>query len=220
MKNRRVIFSVLLASGAWAYFHTPEPTVISVRIGQTFTEVARASSFPVISSSNVPDNPLGSGATWVDKPSVIIHYNDPDHGFTLPETTFAAISYMDGKVDTIATSPMLRKATFSNAMEEIAALQSQFQAGGWQLDNGTSWYDLTPPGRERLHEELKKLSNGHMETKMLVIPQKYSMIFRIWCTERCDSTIGLDRYLIDVGVGKDFGYEIEKREQRKKQTDG
>jgi hypothetical protein len=220
MKRRRVIFSVLLASGAWTYFYIPEPTVISVRIGQTFTEVARASSFPVMTSSNIPDNALGSGATWVTKPSVIIRYNDPKHGFTLPATTFAAISYMDGKVDTIATSPMLGKMTFGKAIEEVAALQSQFQAGGWQLDNGTSWYDLTPQGRERLHGELRKLSNGYMETKMLVIPQKYSMIFRIWCAERCDSNIGLDRYLIDIGLGEDFGYEIEKRELRKKRQHG
>lgn len=215
MKKRHLFVITLFVYGAWSYFYIPEPTVLSVRIGQPFAEVARTSSFPVMTSSTIPDNANGSGATWVDKPTVIIHYNDPQHEFTLPATTFAAISYMDKKVDTISTTPMLRKLTFDKTMDEIADLQRKFQAGGWQLDNGSSWYDLTPQGRERLHQKLRDLSSGHMETKELVIPQKASMIFRIWCADRCDSNIGLDRYLIDIGLGRDFGYEIDKRKRQK-----
>jgi len=217
MKKRYLLLTSLCIYGIWSEFPAVERT-LCVRIGQSFDEVAQGSTFPVRASSNIPDNRLGSGATWVTEPAVVIQYADPKHGFTLPATTFAAISYMDSKVDTIATSPMLRKVSFSEAFETLSNLQRQFQAGGWQLDNDSEWYDLSPPGRQKLHAELRKISNGYVETKELVIPQKYSMIFRIWCAANCDSRIGRDRYLIDIGLGHDFGYEIEKREKERELT--
>lgn len=217
MKKRYLLLLAPCIYSIWSEFNAVERT-ISVRIGQSFDEVARESTFPVRVSSNIPDNPLGSGATWVKEPAVVIQYADPEHGFTLPATTFAAISYMDGKVDTIATSPMLRKVSFSEAFETLSNLQHQFQAGGWQLDNGSEWYDLSPRGRQKLHRELRKISNGYVETKELVIPQKYSMIFRIGCAANCDSRIGRDLYLIDIGLAHDFGYEIEKLEKERELT--
>lgn len=176
------------------------------------------STFPVMTSSDSPiDDPHGFGATFVTKPAVIIKFTDPQYGFTLPATTFAGISYLDGKVSTIRTSPMLSKLPFNQAFAEFALLQRQFQASGWRLDDGTSWVDLTETGRARLHEDLRRGRNGHVKVLSLVAPEKYSLYLTISCTGRCDSSIGLDRYLIDISVAKDFGYEIEKRKRQQRE---
>jgi len=218
MKKWHLLLLALGIYGIWKQFLVVEQTTLAVRIGQSFNDVAQGSTFPVMTSSNIPNNSLGSGATWVKAPAVVIQYADPQHGFILPATTFAGISYMDGKVDTIATTPMLHKVSFTDAFETLSNLQRQFQAGGWQLDNGSEWYDLSPRGHERLHQELRKLSNGYVETKELVVPQKYSMIFRIRCAASCDSRIGLDRYLIDIGLAHDFGFELNKLERERELT--
>jgi hypothetical protein len=218
IKERHFILLAIVAYIAWFCFHNPAPTTISVRIGQSFEEVASSSSYPVVASSNIPTyDEAGIGVTWVKKPAVIIQFNDPQHKFTLPPTKFAAIGYRHNKVDTIATSPMLRKLSFAQAATELALLQSQFQAGGWQLENGTTWFNLTPEGRKELHEYMRHKNNGFMKTALLVIPKKYAITFRIWCAARCDSTIGLDRYLIDIGVGEDIGFEIKQRKRQREE---
>ncbi len=109
---------------------------------------------------------------------------------------------------------MLHKLSFNQAFAEFSVLQRQFQATGWHLDDGTSWADLTPAGRIRLHEDLRRGEAGHVKVISLVAPEKYSLYFVMSCTDQCDSNIGLDRYLIDISVSKDFGYEIEKRKRR------
>ena len=215
MKKRYVVALAAAVYLIWSYFYVPTPTVISVRIGQTFEEVVSGSSFLVMNSSNIPtQDTVGFGATWVKEPAVIIHFNDPLHGFTLPPTTFAAIGYMHNKVDTITTSPMLKKLTFNQAIAELALLQRQFQEGGWQLENETTWYDLTSEGREKLYKHVRLESNGFMKTTLLVAPKKYAMTFRLWCAARCDSRIGLDRYLIDIGIGEDINFQVKERERQ------
>jgi hypothetical protein len=211
MNSRYIAIAALLGFVAWIYIRIPASTILSVRIGQTFDEVVRSSTFPVISSSNIPNHPNGSGATWVQEPAVVIKFNDPIHGFTLPATTFAAIGYMDQKVDDISTSPMLKKVTFDQAMTTLEILQHQFQAGGWQPELNTQWFDLTSQGRKQLREHVRNGSNNFMKTAMLVVPEKYEMTFRLWCADSCDSTIGLDRYLIDIGISADIKSEIRKR---------
>jgi len=119
---------------------------------------------------------------------------------------------MDEKVDTIATTPMLSKVTFSDATQELASLQRQLQFAGWRLHNDTNWFDLTPHGLDQLRTELRNKSTGYVKTMMLRVPEKYAMTFRIYCAARCDSKIGLDRYLIDIGIGEDIAFAIQKRE--------
>jgi hypothetical protein len=212
MKKRYIFILFLFAYAAWSYFYVPEPTILSVRVGLPFEEVVRTSTFPVQASSNTPiTDSDGFGSTLVTQPSVIIKFNDPQYGFTLPPTTFAAVSYLSRKVSTIRTSPMLRKLPFYQAVAELSDLQRQFQTSGWQLDNGTSWFDLSPAGRIHLHDDLRSKEAGHAKIASLVAPRKYSMYFMISCAARCDSRIGLDRYLIDISVGPDFAYEIETR---------
>jgi hypothetical protein len=217
MKKRHFIALALLAGFTW-YSYTPKPTVISVRIGQPFEEVVSGSTFLVRRASNIPTyDEVGFGVTWVKEPAVIIHFNDPKHGFTLPPTTLAAISYLHNKADTIATSPMLNKLSFSQAASQLALLQRQFQAGEWQLELNTDWFDLSPKGRDELHEYLRNPESGYVKTVSLVVPEKYEMTFRIWCVARCDSNLGFDRYLIDIGVGEDIGFEIRERERQRKE---
>lgn len=219
MKKRHTAALLIIGVGAWRFFYVPEPTMISVRVGQTFEEVARASTFPVITSSTIPtsDN-TGFGITWVKEPSVIIFFNDPKHGFILPPTKFAGITYIDNKVSTIATSPMLHKLTFDQAATELALLQRQFQAGGWHPELNTNWFDLTPQGRARLHADVRKSSQGFMKTSMLVVPEKYEMTFRLWCAASCDSQIGLDRYLIDIGISKDNRFLFQQIKRQRAET--
>lgn len=214
MKKIHAITFSLIAYTVWTYFHVPEPTLLSLRIGLPFEEVVRASTFPVMESSINPANDSEKfGITLVTKPAVIIKFSDPKYGFTLPATTFAAVSYSEGKVSTIRTSPMLSKLTFHQAVLELANLQHQFQVSGWQLDDDTTWFDLTHAGRRRLHEDLLSGRNGRARTVSLVAPKKYSLYFTMSCAGGCDSNIGLDRYLIDISISKDFGYEIETRKK-------
>lgn len=217
MKGHHLAVIAVVSCAIWFYFHAPEPTVISVRIGDTFEDVTRASSFPVMASSDIPTHDeVGAGATWVKRPAVIIHFNDPKYGFTLPPTTFAAIGYMHNKVDTIATSPMLSKASFDQSLTVVAALQSQFVTGAWQLDDGTSWFDLSPEGKKYLRHQIRLGDQGYRKEVSLRAPQKYSMTFRLRCAARCDSHIGLDRYLIEIGIAQDFTYAIQTRKRRQR----
>lgn len=195
----RIAVILMLGYGAWAYFYVPEATILSVHVGKTLEQVAHDSTYPVKARS-------GGAATdmqWTDitEPSVIIRFSDPQHGFTLPPTTFAAVTYMHGKVTSISTSPMLKPLPFDEAIELLAQLQQQFQAGGWQpwKDNDSSWFDLTPAGRQHLHEAL--LKRGTVRGQELIVPCKYSMIFRLYCLAGCANVPGPERYLIDVGLG-------------------
>lgn len=211
MKRRHIAALLVIGICACRFFYVPQPTTLSVRVGQTFEEVARTSTFPVLTSSHIPSHDkVGFGVTWVKEPSVIIFFNDPKHGFTLPPTKFAGITYINNKVSTIATSPMLDKLTFNQAAAELALLQPQFQAGGWRPELNTTWFDLTPQGRVQLHADVRKSSHGFMKTVMLTVPGKYEMTFRLWCAARCDSQIGLDRYLIDIGVSEDSGFLFQQ----------
>ncbi len=199
-KPMRAIVVLMLGYGAWEYFYEPAPTILSAHVGKTFEQVARDSTYPVAVRS-------GGAATdmqWTDvtEPSVIIRFSDPRHGFTLPPTTFAAITYMYGKVTTISTSPMLKPLPFDEAVEVLAQLQKQFQAGGWQpwANSASRWFDLTPEGRRRLHQAMHE--PGWAEGQELVVPGKYAMIFRLKCTAGCADVPGPERFLIDVGLGR------------------
>jgi hypothetical protein len=214
MKKLCVFAIAICGYITWNYFHSPSPSVISLYIGQSFHEVVNNSSFPVMASSNVPDQETnGNGATWITQPAVIIHFSDPRYEFTLPPTTFAAVDYMNYRVSTISTSPMLKKLSFDAAFAIADSLQRQFQAKGWQPENNTTWLELHD--KDALRQHLLHDMPAYRNYVELVAPGKYSIIFRFYCSERCDSRIGLDRYLIDVGIGEDYSYNIEQRQRKK-----
>ena len=207
MKHRYRFIAILvgfvLLVIAWR-LRTPEPTILSFRPGQPFGEVVKDSSFPVLERSNLPDPDTGFGGTWVTEPAVIIRLNDSEHGFTLPPTKFAALSYQQNVAATLATSPMLDELPFDEALVILENLQNQFKAGGWkpwEADDST-WFDLTPEGKKRLYARM--FEPGYAQEATLRIPKLYGMVFRLKCTEGCWTREPPYRFLIDVGVSRDI----------------
>jgi hypothetical protein len=221
MKLRNLAFALavavpILGIVVWRHSRSPAPaapTVLSFRVGQSFEEVVQASTYPVMEHSNKPssDDPIQSGETFVTEPAVILRFNDPKHGFTLPPTKFALVGYMDNKIDTVTTSPMLENLSFDESVAVLENLQSQFKAGGWEpwKDDDSTWFDLTPEGKKRLYARM--FEPGYMQTASLRVPEKYGMTIRLKCAEGCWTREPPYKFLIDVSVSDDvFGWEPGK----------
>lgn len=214
MKRRyriTVALAGLAVAAVWWDSRTPEPTVLAFRLGQTFEQVARESTYPVMDRSNKPAEDPGEhkfGVVWVTEPAVIIRFTDPKHGFTLPPTKFAALTFSENQAVTLSTSPMLDPLPFDEAVAILENLQNQFKAGGWQpweVDD-SSWFDLTPEGKKRLYARMFR--PGYMESASLRVPKMYGMTFRLKCNEGCWTREPPYLFLIDVGVGDDvYGRE-------------
>jgi hypothetical protein len=204
--RRLVVLAGVIAAGVWWHYRIPEPTVLAFGLGETFESVAKNSSFPVMEHSNRPADDPGDnqfGATWVTEPAVIIRFTDPKHGFTLPPTKFAALTYSENKVVSLATSPMLDALPFDEAVVVLENLQNQFKAGGWTPweGDGSTWFDLTREGKKRLYERM--FEPGYNLSIELRIPKKYSITFRLKCEEGCWTREPPYKFLVDVGVGGD-----------------
>jgi hypothetical protein len=210
--RRLVLLAGIPAVAVWWHYRTPEPTVLSFRVGQSFEEVVKNSSYPVMERSNLPvDDPSGNkfGATWVTEPAVIIRFTDPKHGFVLPPTNFAALGFHHNAAVDLATSPMLEKLPFDEAVAVLENLQDQFKAGGWEpyKVDGSDWFDLTPEGKKRLYARM--FEPGYAQEASLRIPMMYGMTFRLKCAEGCWTREPPYKFLIDVGVGDDTqGWEL------------
>jgi hypothetical protein len=194
----------LVLAVTWWQPRTPGPTVLSFRPGQSFEGVVKDSTYPVIVRSNLPsESESGWGATWVTEPAVIVRLNDSEHGFILPPTKFAALSFHRNVVGTLATSPMLEELPFDEAVVILENLQNQFKAGGWEPweKDDSVWFDLTPEGKKQLYARM--FEPGYAQEATLRIPKLYGMTFRIKCTEGCWTHQPPYRFLIDVGVGHD-----------------
>lgn len=207
MKGRQrlaIIFAGIILVSIWSHFRKPEPSILSFRPGQAFEDVVKHSTYPVLTQSNLPsESESGWGATWVTEPAVIVRLNDSEHGFTLPPTKFAALSYQQNVAATLATSPMLDELPFDEALVILENLQNQFKAGGWkpwEVDDST-WFDLTPEGKKRLYARM--FEPGYAQEATLRILKLYGMVFRLKCTEGCWTREPPYRFLIDVGVGSD-----------------
>jgi len=177
--------------------------VLSFRVGQSFSEVVRDSSYPVLKHAGDPrQREDGFGWTDITVP-VILCFNDRQHGFILPPTKFAAVTYQAGKVATVATTPMLQKLPFEQAVAVLENLQNQFKAGGWEpwKDDDSDWFDFTPEGKKRLYARM--LEPQYVRSISLRVPKKYGMTFRLWCAKGCATRKPPYLFLIDVGVGSD-----------------
>ena len=218
--TRRYLSIALLAAlvvAAWWQSRSPEPTVLAFRLGQTFEQVVKDSTYPVMEHSVRPaDSPSYNkfGATYVEEPAVIIRFTDPKHGFTLPPTKFAALTFSENQAVSLATSPMLDPLPFDEAVAILENLQNQFKAGGWQPweKNDSTWFDLTPDGKKRLYARM--FEPGYMKWNDLRVPKMYSMIFRLKCSEGCWTREPPYLFLIDIGLGDD-NYGREPGEQRR-----
>lgn len=207
----RLLVLAAICVWLWWYYRPPVPTVLSYRVGQSFEAVVASSTYPVMERSNLPaDDPSGDqhGATWVTEPAVIIRFNDPRHGFTLPPTKFAALGFDHNVATTLATSPMLDKLPFDQAVEVLEQLQNQFKTGGWQPyeRHRSKWFDLSAEGKKRLYAAM--LKHPYHQQQTLRVPKKYAMTFRFMCAEGCWTREPPYRFLIDIGVGRDVhGWE-------------
>jgi hypothetical protein len=206
-QRRLVVLAGVSAAVVWGYNRTPEPTLLSFRVGQTFEEVAKNSTYPVIERSILPsEDPmeLHAGETFVTEAAVILRFDDPKHGFTLPPTKFALVGYMHNKVDSVATSPMLDKLPFNEAVAVLENLQNQFKAGGWEpwVVDDSKWFDLTAEGKKQLYARM--FEPGYMQVTRLRIPHQYGMTFRFKCAEGCWTREPPYRFLIDIGVSDDI----------------
>jgi hypothetical protein len=204
--RRLVVLAGIAAVVLWWHSRIPEPTILSFHVGESFEDVVRNSTYPVMARSNLPEeDPSGGkfGGTWVTEPAVIIRFNDPEHGFTLPPTKFAALAFDHNLASTLATSPMLDALPFDEAVAVLENLQNQFKAGGWTPweGDGSTWFDLTPEGKKRLYERM--FEPGYSQSAELRIPRKYSITFRFKCEEGCWTREPPYKFLVDVGVGGD-----------------
>ena len=197
--------SVALCVGTWWYARPAVPTYLVALPGQTFEEVVKNSTFPVWEKSTRPSEDPGTtkaGATWVYEPSVIFKLDDAANGFSLPPTTFGAITYMDNRVQSIVTSPMLKALPFDDTLTVLQALQDMFKAKGWVPweGNNSRWFDLSPQGRQKLLDERSKLN-------ILRVPKKnLEMFFSVYCELDCDD-LPHSRWLINVEIGKKALYD-------------
>jgi hypothetical protein len=216
MKRHRYIYAVagiaaVVAAAVWAkYDYSVPTTTLSLRIGETYDDVIKGSTYPVVRNSVPPsEKPYYGGSTWISTPAVVIVFNDPEHGFTLPPTKFAGIGYEDRRVVTITTSPMLDPLPFDEAIALLNRLQADFKKAGWQpirtsADGPPDWFDTRSP------EGIKELRVGG--SRELSATKRYRMDFNFKCWEECrPEPSAKSVYLIDVSMGETLIPETEQQ---------
>lgn len=199
-----IVISIGAVGMGW-WLDEPDPTLLSLRIGQHYDEVVKGSTYPVVNGYGNPhDDESGAGWTFIDKPAVVIEFNDPQHGFLLPPTKFASVAYEREKVSSLTTSPMLEALPFEETVDMVERLQVQFRRRGWTpwQEDGSDWFDTSPAGRRRLSEQL---AADYAVMNRLQIPGRYWMSVTIKCALHCGETQEAARFLIDIGVISDPG---------------
>lgn len=194
--------AVVLLAGVVAYFMSSSATLYA-RVGKPYADVVKDSTFPVERQTAVyPSAPPEVDSTWISSP-VVITFDDPEHGFTLPETIYGAVGYSKGKVDGITTSPMVETLPFPQTAKLLDDLQSMFKKTGWTPEpvEGNDWIDVSSDEEKRqLQTKLFDQADG----VILLVPNKYSLLLHIKCYARCDERDAeTARYLIDIGLSRD-----------------
>lgn len=183
-------------------FHYPLDFLV-VRIGKPYAEVVKDSSFPVERKTAVyPSDPPKVDSTWIGSP-VVITFDDPEHGFTLPKTIYGAVGYTKEKVDGITTSPMVETLPFDQTVKLLSELQARFRDAKWIPEpvEGNDWIKVQSDDEKRqLQAKLFDQADG----VILLVPHKYSLLMHIKCYARCDErNVETAKYLIDIGLSKD-----------------
>lgn len=205
MQKRSLFLSaaLLLAAVPLVLYLSRGPETISFRIGKTYDDVVRGSTFAVKDQTVIyPSDPPRPSSTWISTP-VVITFDDKEHGFTLPPTKFGAIGWSDSKAITFSTSPMLETLPFDQAISLLGELQQTFKNAGWRPESveGNDWLELET-NEEKTHLQAKLFDQ--LDGVILLVPHKYSLILHIKCYERCDErNPKTAKYLIDVGFGED-----------------
>lgn len=198
-----ISMSAILIGLGVAYFNW-KTEILSAHIGKPYNDTVEDSTFSVTSNTAFyPSKPPHPSSTWISKP-VIIHFDDPEHGFTLPATKFGAIGFDEGKVSTMTTSPMLETLPFDQLIPLLNQLQGMLKDSGWVPRNpeDNSWLTL---GSEVEKNALQKQLFDQVVVVMLLIPHKYSLALNVKCYARCNERDPKTaKYLIDVSVGSDY----------------
>ncbi|MHC8389406.1 hypothetical protein ACYZTM_15490 [Pseudomonas sp. MDT2-39-1] len=174
-----------------------------LHIGKPYAELVEDYTFPIERQTAVyPSDPPEVDSTWISSP-VVITFDDPEHGFTLPETIYGTVGYSKGKVDGITTSPMVETLPFPQTAKLLDDLQSMFKKTGWTPETveGNDWIKVSSDEEKRkLQAKLFDQADG----VILLIPNKYSLLLHIKCYARCDERDAeTARYLIDIGLSRD-----------------
>ena len=198
--KRPLFFALLLCITS---FHYPMD-VLRVHIGKHYESVVQDSTFPVLRKTvNYPSDPPEVDSTWISSP-VVMKFDHPRYGFTLPPTKFGAIGYRKEKVSTITTSPMLETVSFDQLVPLIEKLQATLKEAGWQPRDreDNAWLSVN---NEADRSALQKLLFDQVVLVMLLVPHKYGLALNVKCYARCDERDpNTARYLIDVSVGNDY----------------
>jgi hypothetical protein len=178
--------------------------VLSVHVGKPYEEVVRDSTFSVHAKTAVyPSEPPHPSSTWISSP-VVIRFDDPQYGFTLPPTKFGAVTYNKSKVATITTSPMLETLAFEDLSPLLDKMQIMLKAAGWtpRDANSHAWLETT---NEADRNALQSKLFDQVVIVLLLIPHKYTLALNVKCYARCDErNPKTAKYLIDVSVGSDY----------------
>lgn len=197
---RRAAFFMLFV--CLTSFHYPMDFLV-VHIGKPYAEVVKDSSFPVERKTAMyPSDPPKVDSTWISSP-VVITFDDPEHGFTLPKTIYGAVGYTRGKVDGITTSPMVETLPFDQTVKLLNDLQLMFRDALWIPEpvEGNDWIKVQSDDEKRqLQAKLFDQADG----VILLVPHKYSLLMHIKCYARCDARDAeTARYLIEIGLSRD-----------------
>ena len=206
--RRLYLGALILGSLFFLIYVTREPTattVISAHVGKTYEGVVRDSTFPIKAKTVIyPSEPPEPDSVWI-RGSVIVKFDDPKHGFTLPPTKFGLVGFSGWKVTTITTSPMLETLPFEQLIPLLNNLQEMLKSSGWIAEYGDerhSWFKIES---ETDRSALQSLLFNQAVTAALLIPRKYSMSLIVKCFARCaERDPNTARYLIDVSVGRDY----------------
>jgi len=186
--------------------HAPKATtVISAHIGKTYDGVVRDSTFPIKAKTVIyPSEPPEPDSVWI-RGSVIVKFDDPEHGFTLPPTKFGLVGFNEWKVTTITTSPMLETLPFDQLIPLLDHVQEMLKSAGWIPKDDNENYTWIKTGSEADRKALQSLLFRKAVTATLLIPHKYGMSLIVKCYARCaERDPNTARYLIDVSVGRDY----------------
>jgi len=203
---RKLFLCTLVPVALYAVFLiTREPRereTISVHIGKAYEDVMRDSTFPVQAKTAIyPSEPPHPSSTWISSP-VVIQYDDPKYGFTLPPTKFGVISYDDGAVSSITTSPMLETVSFNDLASLLEKVQSTLKGAGWIPEDPSNHSWLTIENEFQTSALQKKLFK-QVVLVMLMAPPKYTLAINVKCYQRCgENNPATAKYLIDISMGR------------------
>jgi len=186
--------------------HDPKvTTVISAHIGKTYDGVVRDSTFPIKAKTVIyPSEPPEPDSVWI-RGSVIVKFDDPEHGFTLPPTKFGLVGFNEWKVTTITTSPMLETLPFDQLIPLLDHVQEMLKSSGWIAEYGDERHSWFKVESESDRSALQSLLFDQAVSAALLIPHKYGMSLIVKCYARCaERDPNTARYLIDVSVGRDY----------------